>query len=160
MSSIEELLPLLEGVREELYKHENVTLKPGESFEWRAPSDGWLTFVMGVCNQKYTVISHDIWVKEVVFSPFTAKLYGFTQANTTNVYCAQYDETNNIYVLIYAPRPPKFFRKDNYIKITAPRVDPLTNAPITQPTVGSLYVEAILITDYAKFRESLKSIFK
>jgi hypothetical protein len=157
---LEELLPLLDGVREEFYQHENVALNPGESFEWRAPSDGWLTFVMGVCNQKYAAISHNIWVKEITFSPFTTHAYGLTQANTTNVYCAQYDEANNIYVLIYAPRPPKFFRKDNYIRVTAPKADPLTNTPITQPTVGNLYVEAILITNYAKFRETLKSILR
>ena len=156
---IEELLPLLDGLKEESFRYDNVLLLPGRSIEWKAPSDGWLIFTIGVCNQKHATITHNIWVKETSFSPYLAYTYGFTQESNTHVFCSKYDEVNNFYVLVYAPRPFKFFRKDDYIRITAPTFDPITNTPITEPTVGTLYIETVLIIDYKKFRESFKSIF-
>ena len=158
MTSIEELLPVLEGINEELFTRENVVLPPGESFEWRAASDGWMIFCMGTCNQKHARITHNIWVKEVSFSPYECYTLGLVQANTTHVYCAKYDTDNNIYALIYSPRPYKFFRKNNYIKITAPKADPFTGTPITTPTIGSLHIEVVYITDHKKFRESLTRV--
>jgi len=158
MSLLEELLPLLDGVSKELFTKENIVLPPGESFEWRAESDGWISFCMGVCNQKHARIIHNIWVKEVSFSPFEAYTFGLTQENTTHIFCAKYDPANNIYALIYAPRPYKFFRKNDYIKIIAPKADPTTGEPITTPTIGSLYIELTYITDHKKFKESLREI--
>jgi hypothetical protein len=159
MPSIEELLPLLEGVREERYWLENVVLKPGESTEWVAPLDGWMSFVAGMFNQKHTTVVHNIWVKEVSFSPYTLYTAGATQANSMVCWCSKYDSTNDVYVLVYAPRPYKFFRKNDYIRITAPKADPVTGAPITTPTVCSTVdIQVIYITDREKLRESLRSL--
>ena len=158
MLSIEELLPLLDGVSEQRYVISNAVLKPGEYIEWRASLDGLLSYVFGYFNNRYASVSHNIWIKELSFSPFTVFSLGLVQETNCAVWCPKYDTTTNTYALVYSPRPYKAFKKDNFIRVTAPTVDPLTGTPITTQTVVGLDMQYIYITSRQKFVESLRSI--
>jgi hypothetical protein len=159
MPSIEELLPLLDGLKETYYAKSNVVLSPGQYHQWVAEHEGWLVYAMGRVNQRHATISHNIWIYPLEFTPFILNLYGFTLPNDGTIWISHYDEVFDQYFTQYTPRPYKRFHAGDYLRITAPTRNPITGLPITTDTILDLGLILVYIINKDKFQTSLKDIF-
>lgn len=160
MKSIEELLPLCEGLKDDFFIRQTRTLQPGRFEEWVASDPGWMASVLVVANNPFTEISHDIWVRPTAYTFYQMQfITGFTRVNDAFNYITVYDTVNNIYALVYHPKPYKAFEKDNYLRVTAPNTNPLTGLPITTPTTLTAFtIQYIYLFDKEAFETSLREL--
>lgn len=159
MLSIEELLPLLEGIRHSLITKENFTLEPGKQYKWEAENPGWLTLVAGGFSTPYAEIEHSIWVNPIVYYPYIIYTYGFTTRSPAYNWIVRYDTTNNVYVMVYEPRPYKGYKAGSYIAIRNPKLHPITKEPVTTSmTVYYLMISYIELYDREAFVKSLREL--
>lgn len=162
--SLPELLPLIDTSS---WKHvfdeiQGRVIQPGHDLRITWEKKAWIRHVVGVVNNPYTIIEHNIYGgKQISISYYQLLTAGIITPMPAGAYWLQkYDVVNNIYVACYSPVPPQEVNPNpnTYIAFIAPTVDPLTGAPIVTPTVMSLLYDSVIVLDEEKFRESLRGL--
>lgn len=160
--NLETILPLLKGVEEQSLYKSLKTLAPTEYLDFYPHKKGYLIDASCIVNSPYVRVIQNFWGQELSYDIYTIyAIAGVTIPNNAANYSPKYDVINNIYSLIYTPRPYKYYNDNAYIKVIAPSIDPTTGLPI----VTSLYVYVFLvhyiqIENMNDFKESLKDVIK
>lgn len=162
MVSLINILPLLKGWKKDYDWQPTVVIQPGNQHRIPSPSawgtKGWLRWLYVRSNNPYVTIEHNMFAeKEHVFDYYTAFLDGIWMAPPDGqLYLTAYVTATNRYVAMANPQPPLEFEKGAIVTITAPTTNPVTGAAITTPATLVCGWFAILITDEATFKISLR----
>lgn len=154
--------PFLRGIEEKTFAPGVTVLNPDGELEFKPSELGWLVECAGVSNSPFAIIKQNFLGQSSSYSVYS--VYAFSKVVTPNnavPFTPNYDLVNNVYSVLYTPRPYKYFNKTAYIIIVAPSVNPITGLPIvTTTTIYGFSVDWIEITDLEEFKKSLKDIRK
>lgn len=164
MVTLMNMLPLLEGWRKDYDYKPSVVIQPGTRFFLPSPTawahKGWLRWLYVRSNNPYVTIEHNMFAEKThSFQPYLAFLDGIWMAPPDGqLYLTAYNTAQSRYVVMANPQPPLEFDVGAIMTITAPTVNPVTGAAILTPSTIACGWFAILITNEAKFKESLRAI--
>jgi len=87
---------------------------------------GKVVLLYTLCNNKNTLL--EVYIDNMLMRGTPSEIYkaGLVGYNPTTFWLSRFDETNNRYVVLYTPVPPKEYFGRVYIKLYAPKDSSVT----------------------------------